>query len=378
MNQKLAFLYFLRLGTTGFGGPIALVARMRRDLVDERRWISEEDFGNGLALSQLAPGPLAAQVAMYIGWVWGGMRGAAAASVAFIAPSFLIVIVFAALYRRADGIPWLVAMFSGVAPAVIVIIGRSALRLWRTTLGIDAGLWIIAAVNAVVTVITKAESATLVALSGAALMLLRGGSLRVEGATARSIAAPWLALLSAAALPAFPLLVTLFLFFATAGLVVFGSGLAIVPFLHGGVVEQRHWLTEAQFMDAIALSFLTPGPVVIMVAFIGFIVAGFAGAAVAAAGVFLPALAVVVIMAPQFSRMLRNARLRSFVAGVTAAAIGALMGAVVVFSIRTVLDWRAVVIAVSVLATFIKWPLIPEPAVLAAASAVGLAFWLTA
>lgn len=268
-------------------------------------------------------------------------------------------------------------MFSGVGPAVIAIIGRSAVRLWRTTLGSDAGLWVIAAINAVATVITRAESAPLVALSGAALMLLRGGSYRVEAATARSVLAPSFALFAVAGLPALPLLVTLFLFFATAGLVVFGSGLAIVPFLHGGVVEQRHWLTEAQFMDAIALSFLTPGPVVIMVAFIGFIVAGFAGAAAAAAGVFLPAFAVVVILAPQFGRMLRNARLRSFVAGVTVAAIGALMGAVIVFSIRTILDWRAVVIAASVLATLIKWPRIPEPAVLAAAGAAGLAFWLT-
>ena len=377
MNQSVAFLYFLRLGATGFGGPIALVARMRRELVEERRWVSDEDFGNGLALSQLAPGPLAAQVAMYIGWVWGGMRGAIAASIAFIAPSFLIVIVFAALYQRANGIPWLVAMFSGVGPAVIVIIGRSAVRLWRTTLGTDAGLWIVAGINALATVIMRAESATLVALSGAAVMLVRGGPYRIEAATARSVVAPSLALLSLGGLPALPLLVTLFLFFATAGLVVFGSGLAIVPFLHGGVVEQRHWLTEAQFMDAIALSFLPPGPVVIMVAFIGYIVAGVGGATAAAAGVFLPALAVVVILAPQFGRMLRNARLRSFVAGVTAAAIGALMGAVIVFSVRTVLDWRAVIIAASVLAAFIKWPRIPEPGVLAAASAVGLAFWLT-
>ncbi|MDP9177017.1 MAG: chromate efflux transporter [Gemmatimonadota bacterium] len=378
MNQRLAFLYFLRLGATGFGGPIALVARMRRELVEERRWMSDEDFGNGLALSQLAPGPLAAQLAMYIGWVWGGMRGAAAASVAFIAPSFLIVIVFAALYRRADGIPWLVAMFSGVVPAVIVIIGRSAVRLWRTTLGSDSGLWLIAAINAVATVILRAESAALVAISGAAVMLLRGGPYRIEAATARSVVAPSFALLSTAGLPALPLLFTLFLFFATAGLVVFGSGLAIVPFLHGGVVEQRHWLTEAQFMDAVALSFLTPGPVVMIVAFIGFMVAGFAGGAAAAAGVFLPTFAVVVILAPQFARIVRNARLRSFVAGVTAAAIGALMGAVIVFSIRTFRDWRAIPIAATVLATFIKWPRIPEPGVLAAAAAVGLAFWLNA
>ena len=378
MHQSRGFIYFLRLGATGFGGPIALVARMRRDLVEERGWVSDEDFSSGLALSQLAPGPLAAQLAMYIGWIWGGLRGAAATGLAFIIPSFLIVIVFAALYRRADGIPWLVAMFSGVGAAVIIIIGRSAVRLWRTTLGGDSTLWLIAAINAAATVITRAESVALVALSGATLMLLRGGPYRVENATARSIVAPSVALLSAAGLSAVPLLVALFLFFATAGLVVFGSGLAIVPFLHGGVVEQRQWLTEAQFMDAIALSFLTPGPVVIIVAFIGFIVAGFAGAAVAATGVFLPAFAVVVILAPQFSRMLRNARVRAFVAGVTAAAIGALMGAVIVLSIRTFRDWRAIPIAAIALAAFIKWPRIPEQGVLAAAAVAGLAFWQNA
>jgi chromate transporter len=372
MNERSAFLYFLRLGATGFGGPIALVARMQRDLVEERRWMTDEDFGNGLALSQLAPGPLAAQLAMYIGWVWGRTLGAAAAGVAFIGPSFLIVIALAVLYRRADGIPWLTAMFSGVGAAVIVIIARSAIRLWRVTLARDSVLWFIAAINAGVTVIMRAESVALVALSGSAVMLLRGGSFRTEAATARSLVAPSIVTLSAAALPALPLLVTVFLFFATAGLVVFGSGLAIVPFLHGGVVEQRQWLTEAQFMDAIALSFLTPGPVVIMVAFIGFMVAGFAGALAATAGVFLPAFVLVAVLAPQFTRTLRNARLRSFVTGVTAAAIGALMGAVIVLSLRTFRDWRAIPIALIVLAAFIKWPRIPEPVMLAAAAGAGL------
>ena len=378
MNQSRRVFYFLRLGATGFGGPIALVGRMRRDLVEDRRWITDEDFDNGLALSQLAPGPLAAQLAMYIGWVWGGIRGAAVSGLAFIAPSFLILIVFAVLYQRADGIPWLVAMFSGVGAAVVVIIGRSALRLGRTTMGADSGLWLIAGVNAAATVVTRAESAALVALSGAALMLVRGGAFRADGATARSIAFPSLVLVSGAALPALPLLATVFVVFATAGLVVFGSGLAVVPFLHGGVVEQRHWLTEAQFMDAIALSFLTPGPVVIMVAFIGFIVAGFAGAVVASAGVFLPAFVIVVILAPQFARMLRNARVRAFVSGVTAAAIGALMGAVIVISLRTFRDWRAIPIAAAVLVTIIKRPAIPEQGVLAAAAAAGLAFWRSA
>jgi chromate transporter len=375
MNEPGKFLYFLRLGATGFGGPIALIGRMRRDLVEQRRWISEEDYDNGLALSQLAPGPLAAQLAMYIGWVWGGFRGAAAAGFAFIAPSFLIVIVFAGLYVRAGGISWLTAMFSGAGAAVVAIIGRSAVRLWRKTIGNDSALWLIACVNAAATVITRAESALLVAVSGAALMLIRGRLHRAAGVTARSIAVPSLLLMSGSSVPALPLLATIFVAFATAGLVVFGSGLAVVPFLHGAVVEQRHWLTEAQFMDAIALSFLTPGPVVILVAFIGFIVAGLAGASVAAAGVFLPAFAVVVILAPQFSRMLRNAGVRAFVNGVTAAAIGALMGAVIVFSLRTFHDWRAIPIAAAVLAAFIRWPAIPEQAALAAAAAAGLAFW---
>ena len=374
MNRGKGFLYFLRLGATGFGGPIALVARMRRELVEDRRWVSDQEFNNGLALSQLAPGPLAAQLAMYIGWSWGGIRGAAATGAAFIAPSFLLVIVLAALYRQADGIPWLTAMFSGVGAAVIVIIGRSAVRLWRTTLGGDSALWMIAAMNAAATAVTGAESVALVVLSGVVLMLLRGGSIRVGAAAARSVVAPWVPLAVAAALPAAPIVFTLFVFFATAGLVVFGSGLAIVPFLHGGVVEQHGWLTEAQFMDAIALSLLTPGPMVIIVAFIGFMVAGVAGATAAAAGVFFPAFAVVVILAPQFARMLRNARLRAFTSGVTAAAIGALMGAVIVLSIRTFRDPLTIPIALVVLAAFLKWPRMPEPAVLAAAAAAGLAF----
>jgi chromate transporter len=378
VNQTIGSLYFLRLGATGFGGPVALVARMRRDLVDDRRWVSDENFSNGLALSQLAPGPLAAQLAMYIGWTWGGIRGAAAAGAAFIAPSFLIVSVFAAMYRQADGISWLTSMFSGAGPAVIAIIGRSAYRLSRTTLGAHSDLWLIAGINALATAITGRESASLVALSGATLMLLRGGSYRVSSATVRSVVTPSLALLTASLPATLPLLATVFLFFATAGLVVFGSGLAIVPFLHGGVVEQRHWLTEAQFMDAIALSFLTPGPVVIMVAFIGFLVSGPWGAAVAAAGVFLPAFVLVVILAPQFGKVLRNPRIRLFVAGVTAAAIGALMGAVIVFAMRTLRDSRALVIAAGTLGIVLKWPRTPEPAVVAGAAIVGLVLRLSA
>jgi chromate transporter len=160
-------------------------------------------------------------------------------------------------------------------------------------------------------------------------------------------------------------------FFATAGLVVFGSGLAVVPFLHGGVVLERHWLTEQQFLDAVAVSLLTPGPVVITVAFIGFLVAGTAGGLVAAAGVFLPAYVVVLIVAPRFRRIQEDGRAQRFAAGVTAAAVGALLGAVVVMATRTLVDPPAVAIAAASLLWLLAQPKVPEPLVLAVAAIVG-------
>lgn len=371
MTRALGW-YFIELGTVGFGGPVALVARMRRELVEERQWITEQEFNDGLALAQLAPGPLAAQLAMYLGWVRGGIRGATLAGLGFVAPSLVTVVALAAVYQRTGGLPWIAAMFYGVGAAVIAIIGRSSLRLARASLHGDAVLWLIACVNAIVTVAEKSESVLLVAASGALLMLLRGGPLRLRIGAARGVAVLPSLFVAGGTATVVPILATLFVYFATAGLVVFGSGLAIVPYLHGGVVEQRHWLTERQFLDAIAISLLTPGPVVVIVAFIGFLVAGLGGAAAAAAGVFLPTYGVVLLLAPHFGRLLRGGRVRSFSTGVTAAAVGALMGASLVLASRALTDAPTVLIASVVLIVLARWPRVPEPAILVAASLTGL------
>jgi chromate transporter len=368
--------YFLRLGAIGFGGPVALVARMRQDLVDSRAWIAEEDFRDGLALAQLAPGPLAAQLAMYLGWLVDGVLGATLVGIAFVLPSFLIVIVLAAGYARAGGLPIIGALFYGVSAAVIALLARAGYRLARSTVACDGLLWAVAGANALATAVLRRESVVLVLLSGLFVLAARSvsrakidessGAARTAAIGAASMLSPFAGLaIGASSLPA------LFVFFALSGLVVFGSGLAIVPFLHGGVVVERHWLTEQQFLDAVAVSLLTPGPVVITVAFIGFLVAGLAGGTIAAVGVFLPAYLVVLLLAPRFGAIRADGRARTFASGVTAAAVGALLGAVVVMATRTLVDVPTAVIAVGAFAWLLSRPRVPEPLVLAAAAAVG-------
>ncbi|MFL5457926.1 MAG: chromate efflux transporter, partial [Myxococcales bacterium] len=280
-------LYFLRLGTFGFGGPIALAGYMQRDLVERRRWISKQDYVEGLALAQLAPGPLAAQLAIYLGWVRARVLGATLVSLAFIAPSFVMVIAISALYVSYGGLSWMQGMFYGIGAAVIAIIARSAAKLVKLTLERDRLLWLIFLVSAIVTGWTEKEILWIFLAGGLAAMLVRTppGWLRLGGGTAMLVAPTWL--LSGLDGPAsVPVLWKIFWFFAGAGAVVFGSGLAIVPFLHGGVVGDFHWLDERQFLDAVAVAMITPGPVVITVGFIGYLVAGFTGAVLAAIGVF--------------------------------------------------------------------------------------------
>ena len=374
LDRPLAW-YFLRLGAVGFGGPVALVARMREDLVERRKWVSDEEFRDGVALAQVAPGPLAAQLAMYLGWLADGPRGATLVGTAFVLPSLLIVLALAAAYAWAGGLAILATLFYGVGAAVIAVLARAGIRLARSTVRQDRLLWTVVGVNALGTVLLRRESVLLVVASGLFVMLLRTPRHDAERDASRAarslVAAPiaWLAQtgggLATASLPA------LFVFFATAGLVVFGSGLAIVPFLHGGVVVERHWLTEQQFLDAVAVSLLTPGPVVITVAFIGYLVAGTVGGLVAAAGVFLPAYVVVLIVAPRFRRIQQDGRAQTFAAGVTAAAVGALLGAVVVMATRTLIDPPAAAIAVASLLWLLAKPKVPEPLVLAAAALAG-------
>lgn len=361
--------YFLRLGTTGFGGPIALVGYMQRDLVEARRWIALADYKEGLALAQLAPGPLAAQLAIYLGWLDHGVLGATLVAIAFVLPSLLMVLVLAAFYVDYGGLAWMQGAFYGIGAAVIAIVGRSAYKLARSTLGGDRLLWGIFAVSAVVTAWTESELVWLFLACGIVALAARG---EVRATTAAF--APWPWLVTGLGEPASA--ATLWKIgsvFAEAGAFVFGSGLAIVPFLHGSVVNQLHWLSERQFLDAVAVAMITPGPVVITVAFIGYLVAGPLGALVSAVGVFLPCYLLVIVPARYFRRSVGDPRVKAFVEGVTAAAAGAIAGAAFVLGRRAVFDLPTALICVATLvaATRLKW--LSEPLIIVAAGIVGVA-----
>jgi chromate transporter len=370
--------YFLWLGTVGFGGPIALAGRMQQDLVDARGWISREDYLEGLALAQLAPGPLAAQLAMYLGYLRAGILGATLVGVAFVLPSFLMVLALSAAYMRYGGLDWMQAVFYGIGAAVIGIIARSAWKLTKLTLRKDWLLWGIFLVLAISTAWTSREIIWLVVAGGVVTVAAKALPRRVPIASNAVLplmgtALPSAVLPAAGITAAFSISPSLqiFLFFAKAGLFVFGSGLAIVPFLYGGVVQGHHWLTDRQFVDAVAVAMITPGPVVITVAFIGYVVAGITGATAAALGVFLPVYAIVILLAPSYKRWAKNPQLNAFVRGVTAAATGAIAGSVVVLARRSIYDWPTALIATITLAVLFKWK-VPEPLLIAVAAVVGL------
>jgi chromate transporter len=318
------------------------------------------------------PGPLAAQVAMWVGYLRRGAAGALATAGMFVLPSFAMVVVIAFFYVRFQGLPFVQSLFYGVAPAVIAIIVLSAVKLARLTDGADPRLWTISALTFSITALTGAEIAFLFIGAGLVMLLwdappswLRRGP--VAGLLALPIPALGFGGASAG------VLLALFLFFVKAGAFIFGSGLAIVPFLHEGVVDQQHWLTERQFLDAVAVGLMTPGPVVITAVFIGYLVAGFPGAVVAGIGIFTPIYLGVVIPGRWFIRHRDDPKVRAFVKGATAAAAGAIAGATVVLARQAILDVATAVIAL--LSLLYLWRLkfrLKEPVLVLAAGVAGI------
>ncbi len=362
--------YFARLGALGFGGPIALAGYMQRDLVEQRRWFSKEDYVDGLALAQLSPGPLAAQLAMYLGWVRGGALGAAAVGIAFVLPSFVMVLGLAWTYLRFGGLPWMQGVFYGVGAAVIAIVARSAAKLGKMTLARDPWLWGMAAVCAAITAITQREIVLVILACGVIMLFVKSPPWR-GGAPSALILLPPLLVTGAHGAASTSTLLDIAWFFTKAGAFVFGSGLAIVPFLYDGVVHEHAWLTEAQFRDAVAVAMITPGPVVITAGFIGYIAGGPLGAVLAGAGTFLPPYLVVVLAAKRLRRA--GPRLKAFVSGVTAAATGAIAGSAFVLGRRALVDVTTALIALATLGLLLKVKRLPEPVLIAAAGVVGFA-----
>jgi len=371
--------YFLKLGTIGFGGPVALVGYMQRDLVERRHWIDDEEYKLGLALAQIMPGPLAGQLALAIGYFAHGVLGATLVGLAFVLPSFLMVLALSAFYVAFGGLWWMQAVFYGVSAAVIGIIAIAASKLARKVNGHDPLLWGIFAVLFIVTAVAQAELAEFFLVAGLLVLLVKApprwlrSRLPVFGVAPGILALPVLGAATALAAQS-TVLWEILLFFTKAGAFVFGSGLAIVPFLYDGVVRQFGWLSEQQFLDAVAVAMITPGPVVITVAFIGFLVAGVPGATLAAIGIFLPVWMLTVIPAPWFVRHRHNAQLRAFSDGATAAASGAIAGAVVVLGQRAIVDLPTAAIALASLVVLWRFK-VPEPLLVMAAGIVGLVVW---
>lgn len=364
--------YFLRLGALGFGGPVALAGHMDRDLVERRQWFTEADYKEGLALAQLAPGPLAAQLAIYLGFVHYSFLGATLVGLAFVLPSFLMVIGLGWAYTHFGGLGWMQAVFYGVSSAVIGIIAISTWKLSTKNIGKDKLQWAIFAVAAAVTIITQSEELWLFLGAGVLVWLLRAPPKFIKpSSTLHSSAIPLLALLGLSNVDWTKLWqITKYFFYA--GSFVFGSGLAIVPFLYSGVVKEYGWLTDHQFLDAVAVAMITPGPVVITTGFIGFLVADFWGAVAAALATFLPCYLLTVLPAPYFKKYGKKPGIVAFVDGVTAAAIGSLAGAVVVIGVRSIKDVPTALLALGTAALLWKFKKLPEPIVVAAAALIGL------
>lgn len=361
-------LYFLKLGTIGFGGPVALVGYMHRDLVEKRKWITEEDYKEGLALAQLAPGPLAAQLSIYLGYVHYRIIGATLVGLAFVLPSFLMVLAIGYAYVKAGGLPWMQAVFYGIGAAVIGIIAISSYKLSKKSLGKNWLLWGIAIMVAIATFITEREILWLILASGVITWLY---SASAKTKTKALFIFPVLLQIT----NSFNLnekLTQIGWFFFKAGAFVFGSGLAIVPFLYGGVVKEYQWLDDQQFLDAVAVAMITPGPVVITVGFIGYLVAGFPGACVAALATFLPCYLFTVLPAPYFKKYGKHPSIKAFVDGVTAAAVGAIGGAVLVLGKRQIIDVTSALIALVTIVVLLKFKKVQEPIIIVIAALLGL------
>ena len=368
-------VYALKLGTIGFGGPVALIGYMYRDLVETRRWISEADYKEGLTLAQLMPGPLAAQLAIYLGYVHYRVRGATLVGIAFVAPSFLMVVALGWLYQRFGGLSWMQAVFYGVGAAVIGIIAISAYRLTTKNIGRDRLLWAIYLVSAALTAITAREVVWIYLGAGILVWLLRAPPatpLAPGSVNALTLAAPMAGSVD------WPLLAQLGAFFAKAGALVFGSGLAIVPFLYGGVVAEHHWLNEQQFIDAVAVAMITPGPVVITVGFIGYLIAGLPGALTAAIATFLPCYLFTVLPAPYFKKYGKRPAIVAFVNGATAAAIGTIAGSVIVLGRRSVIDLPTLTLALGTALLLMNLKKLPEPLIVLGAALIGLVVYPSA
>ena len=361
--------YFLRLGLLGFGGPIALVGQMERELVTDRQWLTKEQMREAVAICQTMPGPLAIQVGIYISYLRAGFWGAWAGGWAFIFPNFVIVIALGALYVYLGDLKPVTGIFYGVCPAVIALILHSCYRLAKLGME-DWPQWVVAAVCLIITVVLQAEVALLFIGAGIAGILYYGNLFKTKPPVALEVAGvPMLAQLTP--MSSSSGLAKLGLFFLKAGSLTFGSGLVIVPFLEQGLVKEFGWLDERQFLIAVAIGMISPGPVVITATFVGYLVAGFWGSLVSTVGIFLPSFLFVLIVAPLLAKYRDNPNVQGFVKGAYGAAIGTILGACILLGRIAIGDWLTALIGLVSLAVLFRWK-VSNPLLIAVTAGIGL------
>jgi chromate transporter len=371
-------LYFLRLGLTGFGGPVALANYMRRDLVERYHWIRADEYDEGLAIATACPGPLAYQLGVYCGYLLHGTLGAFLVAVAFATAPFIIVVVVAALYVK-FGSTWVLrGLFYGVGPVVIALIIRSCWDLGRKTLRHEWLAYLFAAIACAVTIVVQRELTAIFLVGGALGIFLfyRPTPKAPQPTSVEPLkkAEVKLSSIVPVVLGGYQTVapMKLFWFFLKTGFLVFGSGLVVVPFLKAYVVDQYHWLSNQAFLDAVAVGIVSPGPVVITATFVGYLNAQLTGAFAATAGIFTPSIVFVLLGTPILRRYRQNGRVQGFIRGITVAVVGVLVGTSYLVARSSIHDIVGLVILLATLAVlWSKWK-IPDPALVGAGAACGL------
>ena len=396
MTLRSLAAFFLYVGATGFGGPVAVTNKMRRELVDKRNILAASDFREALTLAHLMPGPLAIQVAMYIGWRLRGVAGGSLAGICFVMPAFLMTIAIAWAYVAFRGIPQIDAAFHGVSAAVAALILFNATQLARGLLGKERALWILSAAALGLTLMNVREPVLIFLAAGCVNALIQSRKMPKKPGSAFLLIAALSAIAALAIIPGLPSLTTpetismtpglpaanvasrqpglaeIFGFFFKAGALIFGSGLVIIPFMRDPLIHQLQWIDTKQFVDAVAVGFMTPGPALITVAFIGYLIHGLAGATVSSVGIFLPSWFYTLGAAPFYKRIIRIKSVDHIVGGISAAAVGAIAGSGIMIARDSVTDPPTIIIAAVSLFSLIRLGKIPEGILILLAAAAGI------
>jgi chromate transporter len=378
-------LYFVKLGATGFGGPVALANYMRRDLVERDGWLTEEEYDRGLAVATACPGPLAYQLGVYCGFVKYGILGGVAVGLAFALAPFSIVVALAAIYAHFSSAVWIRSLFYGVSPVVVALILKACCSLGSKTLKRETAAWAVAIVALIATLVFQRELTVLFVIAGiiGIFVFAPRQTLIARQAPQPTIETPSRATkLQGNAVPivlgavvsgfATATAWNLFAFFFKTGLLVFGSGLVVVSFVKAYVVDQYHWLGNRAFLDAVAVGMVSPGPVVITATFVGYLVGGFTGAIAATAGIFLPSILFTVAGTPLLIRYGKNARVAGFVRGVTVAVVGVLAGTTYLVGRPVIGDWLTILLLIAVLVAPRLRRGIPDQLFVGAGAIIGL------